>query len=73
MADFLTRYIFYRYGVLGIIIIDGGLENKGNIADLYKWFGVNRVIISAYNARANGIVENGYLSLSAILVKTNGG
>jgi hypothetical protein len=73
VADFLTRHIFCRYGVPGIMIVDGGSENKGDVADLCKRFGVNRVVISAYNARANGIVENGHLSLSAILAKTNGG
>jgi hypothetical protein len=71
--NFLVRTIFTRYGVPGLVIVDGGSENKGVVIDLCKRFGVQRTVISAYNARANGIVENGHLSLSSILAKSNGG
>ena len=71
--SFLVRDIFTRYGVPGIVVVDGGSENKGLVIDLCKAFGVHRTVISAYNARANGIVENGHLSLASILAKSNGG
>ncbi|KAB5515051.1 hypothetical protein GE09DRAFT_906509, partial [Coniochaeta sp. 2T2.1] len=70
---FLIRDIFYRYGIPGIVVVNGGSENKGIVVDLYKRFGVHRVVISVYNARANSIVENGYLSLLSILAKSSGG
>lgn len=54
-----------------IIVLDGGAEGKGEIKVALSDTGIGCIIISAYNSRANGVVEAGYwlliLAISKIL------
>ena len=49
--------------------MDGGLENKGFIDEFSKRYNINRVIISAYNLKINGVIERGYKSIINNLIK----
>ena len=46
-----------------------GLENKGFIDKLSKRYGIDRVIISAYNPKINGVVERSYKPIINSLAK----
>jgi hypothetical protein len=43
--------------------VDEGLENKNVVEQLAANYGIKRVVISAYNFKANGMIERGHLSI----------
>jgi hypothetical protein len=49
--------------------VDGDLENKDMVKQLAANYGIKRVVISAYNFKANGIIERGYLFIINIFAK----
>ena len=49
--------------------MDSGLENKGFIDELSKRYSINRVIISAYSLKINGVVEKDYKPIINNLAK----
>ena len=56
------------------LIVDSRVENKGLIKTFTKKYRIKRVIILAYNSKANSIIERGYRLIKATLVKlTNRG
>jgi hypothetical protein len=59
----------YRFGMMVIVVLDGGAEGKGEMKAALSDVGIRRIIISAYNSRANGIVEAGHWSLILAISK----
>ena len=49
--------------------MNNGLENKGFIDELFKRYDIDRVIISAYNLKINGVVEKDYKPIINSLAK----
>ena len=49
--------------------MNGGPENKDIVAMLLSLYNVKRVIISAYNAKANGLIEVGHRPIKDSLAK----
>jgi hypothetical protein len=62
-----------RHSVFRRLVINGGPENQGVATAFTKKYGIERVQISAYNSKANGIVERGHRSISETLSKMGGG
>jgi hypothetical protein len=69
VAKFLWEELFCRHGCPGRIIMDGGPENKDVVALLLQVYNVKRIIISAYNAQANGAIEVGHRPIKDSLAK----
>lgn len=72
MANFLITRVFIEHGLPGILVVDGGPENKGVLTDLCQRYSIRKVVMSVYNARANGTVKNSHLSIFATISKTLG-
>ena len=73
MESFLRRQIFLRYGLPITVVVDGGSEFKKEVVEILKRLEVDRVSISPYNSRANGVNEAGYILIAVALAKiTNG-
>jgi hypothetical protein len=73
VATFLWEEVVCRHGVFGRLVIDGGPENQGFATAFTKKYGIERVQISAYNSKANGMVERGHRSISEALSRMGGG
>lgn len=74
VAKFIWEDVVCRHGLFGKLMVDGGPENKGLVKAFTKKYGIKRVVISAYNSKANGMIERGHRSLKAALAKmTDGG
>ena len=70
---FLQNDIFLRWGLPLCIVVDGGSEFKGEVKSILWQLKVQRVVISPYNSRANGINEQGHIPIATSLAKyTNG-
>jgi hypothetical protein len=69
VAKFLWEDIITRHGIFGKLVVDGGSENKGYVKILAAKYGILRVQVSAYNARANGQVERGHKPIKDSLSK----
>ncbi|CAL3966158.1 unnamed protein product [Diplocarpon coronariae] len=74
IAKFLWEDVVYRHGLFGRLTVDGGPENKGVVEAFSRKYGIKRVQISAYNSKANGVVERGHRDILDGLSKvTRGG
>jgi hypothetical protein len=69
VAKFVLECICCRWGVPLKMTCDGGPENKDLLIDLQSQFGVNRVVASAYNPQAQGVIERGHAPIIAALKK----
>jgi hypothetical protein len=69
---FLERKVFCRWGMPLKISVDGGPENRGVLIDLQNQWGINRVVASAYNPKAQGMIERGHAAIVAALKKLPG-
>ena len=49
--------------------MDSGPENKDFIDELFKRYGINRIITSAYNLKINKVVEKDYKPIINNLAK----
>jgi hypothetical protein len=55
------------------VVVDRGSKFKKEVVEILKYLGINRVLISLYNSRANGVNEVGYIPIIVALIKiTNG-
>ena len=45
------------YSCFGYLVIDGGPKNKKHIAEFIKQYSIERVQVSVYHPKANGIIE----------------
>ncbi|CAL1716052.1 unnamed protein product [Somion occarium] len=69
IAKFLWEEIFCRYGAIGQVTTDNGPEFKKAFNTLTRRYGVPQVSISAYNSKANGVVERGHAIIRESIVK----
>ena len=69
VEGFIRREIFLRWGYLMEVVVDGGSEFKGEAQEILRKLSVNRVVISPYNSRANGVNEQGHFPIVASLTK----
>lgn len=72
VARFIWEDIFCRYGAVGQITTDNGTEVKGAVHELMKRYGIPQIKISAYNSKANGVVERGHFIIREALLKVCG-
>lgn len=70
---FLWRYVICRHGVPGILVVDRGSENKGEVEEACKDLAIARLVVSVYNPRANGILEEGHFLIASSLAKMTQG
>ena len=74
IAYFFQKNIIYRHGIFTRLVVNGGPKNKGLIKDLVIRYSIDRVVISVYYLQANSMVEQGYGTIIAALLKlTQGG
>jgi hypothetical protein len=62
-----------QYSVFRRLVINRGLENQGVMVTFTNKYSIKRVQISAYNSKANSIVERSYRSILKALFKIGGG
>ncbi len=70
---FIQDKILLRWGFPLAVVIDGGSEFKAEAKEILHRFNIDRISISPYNSRANGINEAGHLPIAASLAKMTGG
>ena len=69
VAQFIWEEIFCRYGAIGQIVTDNGPEVQAAFTKLMDRYGVPHVRISAYNSKANGVVERGHFTIREAIIK----
>lgn len=69
LARFFWEQIYCRYGAVLQVTTDNGPEIKGAFAILLRRLRVPHVRISAYNSKANGVVERGHFIIREAIVK----
>jgi transposase InsO family protein len=69
MAKFLWEQVFCRYGAVGQVITDNGSEVEKAFTELMDRFGIPQIRISAYNSKANGVVERGHFIIRESILK----
>jgi hypothetical protein len=74
IAKFLWEDVICRHGIFRRFIINKDPENKDLVVQFVTDYSIKRVVISPYNAKANGMIERGYKSIINVLAKmTKGG
>ena len=68
-AQFIWEDIFCRYGAVGQITTDNGPEVQGAVTLLMDRYKIPQIKISAYNSKANGVVENGHFPIREGIMK----
>jgi hypothetical protein len=69
IAKFMWEDIICKHRIFEQLSINKGPKNK-NLAERFAAiYGIIRVIISAYNAKANGMIEKGHKSVINALAK----
>lgn len=69
VADFLLTQIVYRYGCPLHIVTDNGPETRGATKRLLERHNIPQARISAYNSRANGVVERGHYTIREAIIR----
>lgn len=69
LAKFFWEEILCRYGAVGQVITDNGSEVKGAFTQLMDRYGIPQISISAYNSKANGVMECGHFTIREALLK----
>ena len=67
-----VKKIIWRFGLMRTAVVDGGPEFKAMFIKVLEDLGVKVVPTSAYNPKANGIVEAGHYSITSGLAKMSG-
>lgn len=62
-AQFIWEEIFCRYGAVGHIVTDNGPELQAAVTLLMDRYKIPHIKISAYNSKANGVVERGHFTI----------
>lgn len=58
-----------RYSVFGRLVVDSGPENKGLAEVFAKKYRIQRIQISVYNSKVNGMIKRGHRSITDTLAK----
>jgi hypothetical protein len=69
VASFIWEDIICRHGLFWRLVVDGGKENIGEVIQLLNKMEIQRVQVSAYNPRANGMAERGHGPIKNALSK----
>jgi hypothetical protein len=72
LARFLMEDIITRWGAIEEIATDNGKEFGAATTELARRYSINHIRISAYNSRAQGIVEQGNHTFRRALLKSCG-
>lgn len=72
LASFLWEQIYCWYGAVGQIVTDNRPEFHGVFRILHRWMKVPQVMISLYNSKANGVVEQGHFNIQESILKACG-
>jgi transposase InsO family protein len=73
LGSFIFEDILCRWGGVGEIVTDNGTAYVAALDWLSRRYGIRHIRISAYNSRANGIVERQHRSIRDSLVKACNG
>ena len=74
VAKFFWEDVICRHGIFGQLTVNGDPENKDVVEQLVADYGIKRVVISAYNFKANGMIERGHSPIvNAFAKMTDGG
>jgi hypothetical protein len=65
----LWEDVICRHGIFGRLIIDKGFKNKDLVMQFVTDYDIKRVVISPYNAKANGMIERDHKSVINALAK----
>lgn len=69
VAKFLLEQVIHRYGCPRNIVTDNGSEARGWTERLLREYNIPQAKISAYNSRANGVVERGHFVIRESIIK----
>ena len=69
LAKFFWEEIICRYGAIAEVVTDNGPEIRGAFKDLVNRYGIPHIRISAYNSKANGVVERGHFVIREAILK----
>ena len=69
LGSFIFEEILCRWGAVGEIVTDNGTAYVAALDWLATKYGIKHIRISAYNSRANGIVERQHRTIRESLVK----
>ena len=69
IAQFLWEEIICRYGAIGQVTTDNGPEVRAAFSQLVERYHIPHVRISAYNSKANGVVERGHFTIREAILK----
>ena len=70
IASFLKMHFVYQYSFPETVVINRKIEFKEKFKTICKAIKISRIIISAYNSKANRIIKEKYYIFASILVKT---
>lgn len=70
LAKFFWEEIICRYGGIGSVVTDNGSETKGAFDEMMRRYQIPHIPISAYNSKANGVVERSHFITREALVKS---
>lgn len=73
VARFLWEDVICRHGIFEVLTVDGGRENKGLVQELMSLTGTKKIVITPYNAQANGLIEVGHKPIVQALSKLSQG
>ena len=73
LAKFFWEELICRYGAIGEVVTDNGPEVKGAFEELMRRYGIPQIKISAYNSKANGVVERGHFIIREGIIKSCNG
>ena len=69
MAKFFWEEIFCRYGAVGQVTTDNGPEVQAAFTQLMDRYHIPHIQISAYNSKANEVVEQGHFTIQEAMMK----
>jgi hypothetical protein len=73
VADFLFKKVVTRYRIFGVLIVNGGAENRSVVERLNERYSTRHIKITPYNARVNGLVEVRHRPIIEALLKLTSG
>ena len=70
VSKFFWEQILCRYGAVGWVVTDNGPEFMGAYSLLMDRYHLPHIKISAYNSKANGVVERGHFIIREAILKS---